>query len=217
MKPSALKALVDQESQEPDFGPMAGGMSADAGGDVDEEDDEGEPEETGDPLERGNELLGQWGEQGEALKESAGEIIDSAHEIGGDLLLAKVPDEATEEVEEQYEGLPDDLKVTFAQRVAPLDAGDMTALATALVNDNDGDTEEPDVKLVSTFMRGVADHAKEDVDPDDFVQDEDEDEEDEDDEGGEGEGDGAGEGGDGAAAAGGQSSAAQKSPSGPLG
>lgn len=210
MKPHALKALVDQQSQEPDFGPMVGGGIPDAGDDVDEEDD-GDPDDgdAGDPLERGNELIAQWGEQGEALKESAGEIVDSAHDVGGDLLLAKVPDEATEEVEDQYESLPDDLKVTFAQYVAPLDDGDLTALATALIDGNDGDTETPDVKLVTAYVKSIAAHAKEDVDPDDFVVDEEE--EDEDDDAGEGASDDAPP-----AAAAGQSSAAQPSPTKPL-
>ena len=187
MRPDQLKALVDQSSQAPDIAPLVG-MSADGDGDDADEDMDEPQEDTADPLTRGNELISSWGEQGEALKESAGEIVDGAHEVGGNLLLGTVPEETTDAVEEAYEGMPEDIQVLLAQHIAELPAGDVTALATALVDDNDGETEVPDVKLVATYLKAVAALAKEDVDPDDFVQDEEEDEDEGDDDDGDGDG-----------------------------
>lgn len=184
MNPAKLKALVDQSSQSPDLAPLVG-MSPppDDGEDYSDTDDEDEPEAPADPMARGNELISSWGEQGEALKESAGELVDGAHEIGGDLLLATVPEDASDEVEDQFDGMPEEIQICLAQLVAPLPDPDLTALATALISDNDGDTETPDVKLVTAYLKAVAAIALQEVDPDDFVQpEEDEDEEDDEDE-----------------------------------
>jgi hypothetical protein len=210
VNPSKLKALVDQNSSAPDMSALAGMPPApDADDGLDDDDDE-MPEAPVDPLTRGNQLLSSWGEQGESLKEDAGEIIDEAHEIGGDLLLATVPEDAEEAVDDQFESMPDDLKVCLAQHVSPLDASDMKALAAALIDGHDGDTETADQKLVTTYLTRIAALAKDEVDPEDFVQDEDEDDDKEDgatDENGEGAA---------AAAAGGQSAAPVDSGTAPL-
>ena len=181
VSPSKLKSLVDAQSASPDIAPLMGTRASAPEDDYDDDGDEEEDEAPADPLTRGNELISSWGEQGEALKESAGEIIDGAHEVGGNLLLATVPEEAQEEAEDSFDDMPEEIQIVFAQHVAPLADADLTALATALIDGNDGDTETPDVKLVTAYLKCVAAYAKTEVDPDDFVQDE-EDEEDEDDE-----------------------------------
>jgi hypothetical protein len=212
VSPSKLKALVDSHSSAPDMSALAGMPPApdDDGGLDDDEDPE--PTEPVDPLTRGNQMITSWGEQGETLKDAAGEIVDEAHEVGGDLLLATVPEDALEEVEDQFDGMPDDVKVCLAQHVAPLDASDMGALATALIDGHDGETEDADKKLVTTYLTRVAALAKDEVDPEDFVQDEEDDEKDEGDDK-EKDGDDA----DGAAAAaGGQGAAPVDSGTAPL-
>lgn len=180
MNPAKLKALVDQSSQSPDLAPLVGMSPPPDDGSDDDMDMDEEPEAPADPMARGNELITTWGEQGEALKESAGEIVDGAHEVGGNLLLATVPEETSEEVEDQFEGMPEEIQVCLAQLVAPLPDPDLTALATALIDGNDGDTETPDLKLVTAYLKAVASIAKQEVDPDDFVEDEEDEDEDED-------------------------------------
>jgi hypothetical protein len=164
--------------------------------DPDDDEDGAAPAE--DPKTRGLGLIGQWKDLGQSLTAEAGEIIDSAHDIGGDLLLAKVPEDATEAVEEDFEGLPDELKVCLAKYVADLPPDDVTAVATALIDGHDGETEDADVSLVSKYLTAMASLAKEEVDPAD-LEDEDEDdeeEEDEDDEDDDDAGDGDGDGGE---------------------
>lgn len=188
MNPAKLKALVDQQSSSPDMSALAGippSPDGDGDGDGDDYEDDADEPEPVDPLTRGTQLLSSWGEQGEALKDMAGELVDSAHEIGGDLLLGTVPEEAEEAVEEDFDKFPEDIQVALAQRVAPLDDGDLGALVAALIDGHDGETETPDAKLLKTYLGKVAAYAKAEVDPEDFEQDEeDEDEEEGDEEGG---------------------------------
>lgn len=211
MTPSQLKSLVDQQSASPDMSPLVGMQAPPDDTDLDDGDEDDDDDEPVDPLTKGTQLLSSWGEQGEALKEAAGELVDAAHEIGGDLLLSTVPEEAEEAVEDEYEGLPDDLQVCLAQHVADLAAGDVNALAAALVDGHDGDTETADQKLVATYITKLAALAKDEVDPEDFVKDEDEDEDDK-----EGDGDDSGEH-EPVAAAAGTSASPTDAPSGPLG
>lgn len=194
MHPGKLKALIDRESQNPDVSSLVG---APAPGDEDLDDemppDEEEEPEPVDPVTRGNQLLTEWGEQGEALKDVAGTLVDDAHEIGGNLLLATVPEEAEEALEDSFDDMPEDVQVVLAQCVAELPAKDIAALAAALIDGHDGDTQDADQKLMSTYLTKVAAYAKTEVNPDDFV----EDEEDEEKDGDGGEGDGKdGDGGD---------------------
>lgn len=183
MNPAKLKSLVDQQNSLPDTSSLAG-MPPESGADDGEYDeDEGEDEAPVDPLTRGQQLLDSWGEQGEALKDMAGELVDSAHEIGGDLLLETVPEEAEEAVEDDFEKFPEDIQVALAQRVAPLADGDLSALVAALSDGHDGETETPDAKLMKTYLGKIAALAKDEVDPEDFVKDEDDDDEDKDDDG----------------------------------
>jgi len=208
--PNKLKAFVDQQSQPASPYGMAAVMNPSddpAMGDDDLDDDEDADEEQTDPLTQGNSLISQWGERGEALKEAAGEIIDEAHEVGGDLLLGKPPEDILDEVDEAVEKMPDEIQQCLAKYVVSLSDDDLTALATALVDGHDGETEDADVKLVCAFLKRAAQHAEETVDPED-LEDEEEDEEETDDEDGDGkdgdgDGDGAAAGGDGGAGDGG--------------
>ena len=147
-------------------------------GDDDGDDKDGAPAAE-DPKTRGLGLIGQWKKLGQALSDGAGEIVDSAHDIGGDLLLGKVPDEAQESVEDDFEKLPDDIQACLAKYVADLPPDDVTAVATALVDGHDGDTEEADVPLVAKYLTSIAQIAKEEVDPS-SLEDEDDDNEDDD-------------------------------------
>lgn len=156
----------------------------------DDEDDERPPAE--DPKTRGLGLIGQWKDLGQALTEVAGDIVDEAHDIGGNLLLAKVPDDASEQVEDAFEKMPDDIQQCLAKYVSALPPDDVEAVATALIDGHDGETEDGDVKLVAKYLTMASAIAKEEVDPDSYADDEEEDDEDEDaDE--EDDGDGGGE------------------------
>lgn len=184
MNSNQLKSYVDHESANPDVSSLVGvpPNPDDLGGDDEEDWDDEEPEQPKDPLARGNELIGSWGKQGEALKEEAGEIVDGAYEIGGDLLLASVPEEAIDEVHTQFDRMPEEIQITLAQHASAMSDDDLTALATALADGHDGETETPDIKLLTTYLKTLAAYAKEEIDPSDFVEDEEEDEdEDEDD------------------------------------
>jgi len=184
VNPGKLKALVDTHSENP--GMAAISNPSDAAGDDDfddEEDSEAGEEEAApaaDPLTRGNELIGQWGLLGAHLKEEAGEIVDEAHEVGSDLLLAKVPEETITEVEDLFDKMPEEIQHCLAKYVAKLPPDDVTALATALVDGHDGDTEDADVKLMAVFLTTISAHAAEEVDPDDIADEEPEEDEDED-------------------------------------
>lgn len=211
VNPAKLKSYVDSESMNPDVSSLVGmPPSPDDLDGVDDEEEE-EPAEPVDPMARGNELIGSWKEQGEALKESAGEIVDGAYEVGGDLLLNPVPEEAVDEVHDEFDSMPEDIQICIAQHVAPLADDDLTALATALVDGHDGETENADVKLVAAYLKCAALYAKDEIDPDDFVMDEDEDED--------GDGDGEGDGdddGDKPPVADGQSASPVAAPTKPL-
>lgn len=184
INPAKLKSMVDQHAQHPGIPALTGPSVADdqPPEDDDEDFDDEEPSDAGmDPIARGNALIAQWKDFGEALKEEAGEIVDAAHEIGGNLLLTAPPEDATDEVDKNFDRMPDDLQVGFAQYVAPLPAKDIAALAAALIDGHDGDTEEADQKLVATYLTMLGKYAVEEVDPKDFDVDEDEEDEDKDD------------------------------------
>ena len=187
IQPNKLKAFADQPSpsgmaaiSNPSVDPTADLMGDDE--DLDDEDDLDDEEDdapAGDPKARGDELLASWGVLGAHLKEDSGEIIDAAHEVGGDLLLAKPPEEAIEEVEDGFDRMPEEIQHCLAKYVAKLPPDDVTALATTLCDSHDGDTEDADVKLVASYLTTLSAHAAEEVDPED-IEDEEEDEEDED-------------------------------------
>src|SRR5580765_3517041 len=136
--PSKLKALVDTNPMAAISNPSMDGADAaepDGDEDYDDEDEESEDiEASGDPLERGKDLLSQWGLLGAHLKEEAGEIIDAAHEVGPQLLLAKIPEEAIEEVEDSFDRMPEEIQHALAKYVSKLTPDDATAVATALVH-----------------------------------------------------------------------------------
>lgn len=180
VNPGKLKAMVDVHSGGPGMAAIANPqMAAPPDADLDDDfDDDGEEEEaqpTGDPVARGNELLDSWGEMGEAMKDAKGEIVDGAHEVGPSLLLAKIPEETVDEVYDAFDKMPEDIQHALAKYVATLPENDVAALAAAIIADNDGDTDEPDQKLVTVYLQQLAMHAKEEVDPEDIA-DEDEEE-----------------------------------------
>jgi len=181
VNPGKLKALVDTHQVNPGMAALANPSATppEPGEEDDDDlDDEEEPEEAGDPKAKGESILASWGDDGEKLKEEAGEIVDAAHDVGPNLLLAQVPEDTIEEVEDKFDRMPDDMQVLVAKRVAKLAPDDVTALATALCDGHDGDTEVADVKLVATYLTTLAAHAAEEVDPKD-LEDEDADEKDE--------------------------------------
>jgi hypothetical protein len=196
VNPGKLKALVDSDSSNPMAAisnPSVGEPEPDGDEDYDDEDEESEDiEASGDPLARGNDLISQWGELGETMKEEAGEIVDGAHDVGADLLLAKIPEDAIDEVHKNFDRMPDELQWGLAKYVSKLTADDATAVATALLDGHDGDTKDGDLKLVTIYLQQLGTYAAEEVDPDDIP--EEEPEEDEDEEGDEGEGATAAEG-----------------------
>jgi hypothetical protein len=184
--PGKLKAFADMNSNQgmaalndPSMDPTM------EDGDMDDDDDEEEPEAAPaeDAKTRGLGLIGQWGELGQALKEEAGEIVDEAHDIGGNLLLAKVPEDEVDEVSDAFEKMPEEIQHCLAKNVASLPDSDKEAVAAALIDGHDGDTEEPDVKLVAKYLTMLAAVAKEEVDPSDYADEEEEDDK-KDDEGG---------------------------------
>ncbi len=169
INPSKLKTLVDTHAAGPGMAAVNNPM-ADESDDDDGLDDEvdGDDEETAgaDPSTKGNELLTSWGEFGIALKEAADMIIENAHEVGADLLLEAIPEEAIEEAGDSVERMPEELQQGFAKYIASLSTEDCTALATALVEaagnpDTDG---VPDVALVCAYLTQGGAWAAEEVD-----------------------------------------------------
>jgi hypothetical protein len=185
VNPSKLKSLVDSHSTNPGMAALTN-PSMQVGGDddddLDEEDDEGDGAPSGDPKEHGNELISSWGVLGAHLKEDAGEIVDAAHEIGGDLLLAKVPDEAMKEIEDSFDRMPEEIQHALAKYVSKLSDEDCHDVTVALLDGHDGDTEDADTNLVCTYLKLLAAHAAEEVDPADLEDDEDEEDDEDDDE-----------------------------------
>lgn len=178
INPGGMKALVDTHS-DPGMAAIANPQMA-MDDDMDEDDGGEEDQEApaADPLARGNELLGQWGELGEALKEAGGEIVDKAHKVGAELLLAKIPEDAVDEVHDDLDRMPEDIQHALAKNVAGLSPEDCAAVAAALIDGHDGDTEDADQKLVCTYLQQIAAYAKEEIDPADYADEEDEEDDD---------------------------------------
>lgn len=180
MNPANLKALVDQHSAGPTASSM--GMAPPAEGDADEEDDmDDEPEPAVSGAEKGNQLIAEWGEFGKTLKEEAKELHDLAHDVGAELLLKEVPDDAIKAVGKAVDHMPDELSMGFAKYISALSPEDCHGLAEALVADVGEDSA--DVNLLAAFIDQAGKYAKDEIDvDDDFNEPEEDDEEEEDDE-----------------------------------
>lgn len=180
MNPSSLKALVDQHAA----GPTASAMGmAPPSEDMDDEDMEGEeePEAAASGAERGNELITEWGEFGQTLLEEADEIHDLAQDVGADLLLKEVPDDAMKAVGKAVDGMPDELSMGLAKYVSALSPEDCQSVSMALAAKIGED--KADENLLYVFLHQAAQYAKEEIDVDeDFNESEEEEEEDDNDE-----------------------------------
>lgn len=183
VNPAKLKSLVDQHAT--GLSPTQLGLASPAGPppddgmDMDDEDEDGEAPQ--DPAARGQELIEQWGEFGEEIEDGAEELNDLAHDVGAELLLKDVPEDAVSDVEKAVDRMPDDLSMGLAKYVSKLPPEDVTALATALVADLDEDAA--DVNLLASFLTQAAKYAEGEFDEEDLAEfnepDEDEEEDDE--------------------------------------
>lgn len=201
VNPAQLKSLVDLHAASP--GAVGGAASPDAmpeDGDLGDDDDMDE-EAPQDPASKGEALLAGWGEFGESLKDAAKDVHDLAHDIGGDLMLKDVPDDAEKELGKAVDRMPDDLQQGLAKYVSKLSPEDTDALSAALCKEIGED--QADQKLMTAFLTQAGKYAADEVDvDDDFNEDEEDDEDDDDDADGEdGEGNGDSAGGDGSGGA----------------
>lgn len=184
VNPGHLKSLVDMHSA------GAGGIGAAPSPDAppddmgDDPDDE-QPDQPMDPAAKGEQLIEGWGDFGSTLKESAGDLHDLAHDVGGDLMLKEVPDDAVKDVGKSVDRMPDELQQGLAKYVSKLSPEDTDALSAALCKEIGED--QADQKLLTAFLTQAAKYAGDEVDvDDDFNESDDEDDEDGEDGGGDG-------------------------------
>lgn len=163
INPSKLKSLVDQQASPPSAPPMP---DAEGGEDDDMGDDDMDDEDAdaGDPVAKGNELLASWGEFGETLKDEADLLLDNALEVGGNLLLMKVPDDAIKAVEKSVDRMPDEISMGLAKYVGALEEGDCKALCAALARSL-GD--KADENLLYAYVHAAGQYAKDEIKVDD--------------------------------------------------
>lgn len=185
VNPAKLKSLVDQHATGPSAAQL--GMAAPGGAapddvpyDDDMEDDEDGESPPKDPATRGAELIDEWGEFGETLKDEASELHDQAHDVGADLLLKDVPEDAIDDVGKAVDRMPDELSMGLAKYVSELPPEDVTALAAALCKEVGED--EADQNLLAAFLTQAGKYAADEVEVDDGFNEPDEDEEDDEDE-----------------------------------
>lgn len=170
-----LKSLVDQHASGPSAAQL--GMAPPSGeGDMDDDlDDEPADEEAPlDPAGKGAKMIEDWGEFGQTIKEEAGELHDLATDVGGNLMLKDVPDDALKEVGKQVDKMPDELSMGLAKYVSKLSPEDCEALATALAAEV-GD--KGDVKLLAAYLAAAGKYAGDEIDVDDDFNEPEEDEE----------------------------------------
>jgi len=163
MLANKLKALVDQHASGPSAVEL--GMAQPPGheGMADDYDDEADAPVAADPAARGAALIEEWGEFGRTIKDEAGELHDLAMDVGGDLLLKEVPDDALKEVGKAVDRMPDELSMGLAKYVSALSPEDCEALATALAP-SVGD--KADEKLLCAFLLQAGKYAGEEIDVD---------------------------------------------------
>jgi len=176
MDNAKLKTLVDQQSVSPNAAALGmAPVNEEDLGDEEGEDIEAEPSD-GDPVGRGNELISEWGEFGVTLSEEAKELHDLAHDVGAELLLENIPDDAVKAVGKAVDRMPDELSMGFAKYIGELSPDDCEAVAHALVTQIDED--EADVNLLCAFILKAGEYAKEEIEVDeDFNEPEEEEEE----------------------------------------
>lgn len=161
MNPSSLKALVDQHSA----GPSAAALGMAPPPPPDEEDDEDLDDEPEAPVvgpERGNELIESWGEFGKTLREEAKELADEAADVGAELLLTEVPEDAIKAVGKSVDGMPDELSMGLSKYVSALSPDDCESLAMALA----AEAGDADPKLLCSFLLHAGQYAAEEIEVD---------------------------------------------------
>lgn len=177
MNPADLKSLVDQHASTPGVpGMPPPTMSDDEDMAADADAEDSAEQATG--AARGQQLIEQWGEFGKTLKEEAGELHDLSHDVGAELLLKEVPDDALKAVGKAVDGMPDELSMGLAKYVSKLSPEDCEALGAALVQEIGED--KADANLLYAFLHEAAKYAGEEIDvDDDFNESEEEDDEEE--------------------------------------
>lgn len=172
INPSKLKSLVDQQASPPSAPPMPDD-DIEAGA-----DDEGDYEdEEPAPAADGQSLIDSWGEFGKTLKEEADLLMENAFDIGGNLLLKKVPDDAMKDLEKSVDRMPDEISMGFAKYIGELDEAHCRALCHTLAASL-GD--KADENLLYAYVHLAGQYAKDEVKvDDDFNVDEDAEEEEE--------------------------------------
>lgn len=158
--PAKLKSLVDLQSMAPNAAAL--GVPLPVPGAEDDFEDEGDMDEAAepvDPIARGNELLAEWGEFGEVLLESAQAFHDNAHEVGAELLLKEVPEDAIDAVAKSVDRMPEDVQQGLAKYVSPASDQDCEAVTAVLVSKLEED--QPDAALICAYLRQASKYAGE--------------------------------------------------------
>lgn len=178
VNPAHLKSLVDQHATGPSPSDL-GVPVADPGPDPDDGmDDEEEEAPAADPASHGEEIISGWGEFGDTFKGEAKELHDQAMDVGADLLLKDVPDDAIKDVEKAVDRMPDDMAQGLAKYVSKLSPEDCDAVAAALSKEIGADADE---KLLAAFLGQAGKYAGDEVDVDDDFNEPDEDEDEDED------------------------------------
>ena len=176
MNPANLKSLVDQHASTPGVPGMPPPMSEEELAEEDEMDD-GSPEAATGAA-RGQELIEEWGEFGQTLKEEASELHDLAHDVGAGLLLKEIEPDVLKDVGKAVDSMPDDIQMGMAKYVSKLSPEDCEALCAALTQEIGED--KADANLLYAFVHEAAKYAADEVDVDeDFNESEEEEEEEE--------------------------------------
>lgn len=177
INPSKLKTLVDSQASAPSAASMGMAPGGDEGLDDELADDMGDMDDGddgGDPVAKGEALLTEWGEFGATLKESADMIHDTAMEVGSELLMKVVSDDAKDEVIKAVDRMPDDIQQGLAKYVGKLDEAGLDALTAALAA---GLGEEADGAMVKSFLKVAGEYAAAEIEVEEEEEPEEEDEE----------------------------------------
>jgi hypothetical protein len=178
INPSKLKTLVDSQASPPSAASMGMAPGGDEGLDDELADDMGDEgdDDGGDPVAKGEAMLTEWGEFGATLKESADMIHDTAMEVGSELLMKVVSDDAKDEVIKAVDRMPDDIQQGLAKYVGKLDDAGLDALTAALAA---GLGEEADGAMVKSFLKVAGEYAAAEIEVEEEEEPEEEEEEEE--------------------------------------
>lgn len=172
MDPANLKSLIDHYAQTPR---MPGSHVPMAEEDLEDEAmAEGADDERVTGAARGEQLIEEWGEFGQTLKDEASELHDLAMDAGPGLLLKTIPDDAMKAVGKAVDGMPDELAMGLAKYVSKLSGEDCLALGEALAT---AVGEDADSNLLYQFLHEAGKYAAEEVDVDEDFNESEEDEE----------------------------------------